>query len=183
MLKKIEKLISLFFCLTVIISCVQDLDFTQLDRYSPSPILSVAAVNFTILPSQFFDQFGVQINELEEASEISSFKNNTLINNIKKIEFNAEVFNDFDTDFIVQVQLLDINYLPIYDCEEMVVKAKDLAYEFKEIVDFSSNPRLYVTKGFRVKIKNTTPSVILDPKDIGKFQFSSFFKIYLEIDA
>ena len=161
----LKKIVLLFCYLFLTNSCLDDLDFTQLEDYNTTSVFTISAVHFTIFPSQFFNRFGVQINEIEEAIKIDLSTNNSLRRKIVRVDFNAQIINEFDTDFILQLQLLDANYLPIYESEEMLVKANDLDYEFKETIDFTSNSALKDTRGSRLKIKNNTPSVKLNPKD------------------
>jgi hypothetical protein len=183
MLQKIKKVSSLFFCLMTITSCVEELDFTQLDDYRATPVFTTSAVYFTIFPYQFFDRSGVQINEIEEATDIDIPTNNFLRRKTVRIDFNAQISNELEADFILQIQLLDADYTPIYETKEMLVKANDLTYEFNETFDLRSNPELKEIKGSRLKIKNNTPSVKLNPKDNTKLQFTSSYDIYLDTNA
>jgi len=178
-----KKIIALFYCLFVAISCVDDLDFTQLDNYKATPIYSVAAVHFTVLPFQFFEQSGNQMNEIIEITDFNLFEKDYIKNKIVKLEFNAEVLNEYDNDFILEVQLLNANYLPIFKVEKMLVSANDLAYKFKQTETLISNPSLINMRGLSITIKTNNPSLVLNPNDVTELQFKSFIKVYLDIDA
>ena len=97
-----KKIIALFCCLFVVISCVDDLDFTQLDDYKATPIYSLTAVHFTVLPFQFFEQSGNQMNEIREITDFNLFENDYIKNKTVKLEFNTEVLNEYDNDFIIE---------------------------------------------------------------------------------
>jgi hypothetical protein len=178
-----KKISALFYCLFAIISCVDDLDFTPLDNYKASPIYSVAAVHFTVLPFQFFEQSGNQMNEITEITDFNLFENDYIKNKTVKLEFNAEVLNEYDNDFILEVQLLNANYLPIFKFEKMSVSANDLAYKFKQAETLISNPSLINMRGLSITIKTKNPSLVLDPNDSTELQFKSFIKVYLDTDA
>mgnify|MGYP000049847326 CR=1 FL=1 len=178
-----KKIIALFYCLFVAISCVDDLDFTQLDNYKATPIYSVAAVHFTVLPFQFFEQSGNQMNEIIEITDFNLFEKDYIKNKIVKLEFNAEVLNEYDNDFILEVQLLNANYLPIFKVEKMLVSANDLAYKFKQTETLISNPSLINMRGLSITIKTNNPSLVLNPNDVTELQFKSFIKVYLDTDA
>ena len=164
-------------------SCVDDLDFTQLENYKATPIYSIAAVHFTVLPFQFFEQSGNQMNEIREITDFNLFENDYIKNKIVKLEFNAEVLNEYDNDFILEVQLLNANYLPIFKFEKMSVSANDLAYQFKQTETLISNPSLINMRGLSITIKTNNPSLVLNPNDITELQFKSFIKVYLDTDA
>jgi len=178
-----KKIIALFCCLFVVISCVDDLDFTQLDDYKATPIYSLAAVHFTVLPFQFFEQSGNQMNEIREITDFNLFENDYIKNKTVKLEFNAEVLNQYDNDFILEVQILNANYLPIFKLEKMSVSANDVAYKFKQTETLISNPSLINMGGLSVTIKTKNPSLLLNPRDITELQFKSFIKVYLDSDA
>ena len=179
----LKKISALFYCLFAVMSCVDDLDFTQLENYKATPIYSIAAVHFTVLPFQFFEQSGNQMNEIREITDFNLFKNDYIKNKTVKLEFNAEVLNEYDNDFILEVQLLNANYLPIFKFEKMSVSANDLAYQFKQTETLISNPSLINMKGLSITIKTNNPSLVLNPNDITELQFKSFIKVYLDIDA
>ena len=106
-----KKIIALFYCLFAVISCVDDLDFTQLDNYKATPIYSVAAVHFTVLPFQFFEQSGNQMNEIREITDFNLFENDYMKNKTVKLEFNTEVLNEYDNDFIIEVEIFKCQLL------------------------------------------------------------------------
>ena len=179
----LKKISALFYCLFAVMSCVDDLDFTQLENYKATPIYSIAAVHFTVLPFQFFEQSGNQMNEIREITDFNLFKNDYIKNKTVKLEFNAEVLNEYDNDFILEVQLLNANYLPIFKFEKMSVSANDLAYQFKQTETLISNPSLINMRGLSITIKTNNPSLVLNPNDSTELQFKSFIKVYLDTDA
>jgi hypothetical protein len=178
-----KKINALFCCLFVVISCVDDLDLSPLDNYKATPIYLIAAVHFTVLPFQFFEQSGNQMNEIREITDFNLFENDYIKNKIVKLEFNAEVLNEYDNDFILEVQLLNANYLPIFKFEKMSVSANDLAYQFKQTETLISNPSLINMRGLSITIKTNNPSLVLNPNDSTELQFKSFIKVYLDTDA
>jgi hypothetical protein len=178
-----KKINALFCCLLVVISCVDDLDLSPLDNFKATPTYSVAAVHFTVLPFQFFEQSGNQMNEIREITDFNLFENDYIKNKTVKLEFNAEVLNEYDNDFILEVQLLNANYLPIFKFEKMSVSANDLAYKFKQAETLISNPSLINMRGLSITIKTKNPSLVLDPNDSTELQFKSFIKVYLDTDA
>ena len=179
----LKKISALFYCLFAVMSCVDDLDFTQLENYKATPIYSIAAVHFTVLPFQFFEQSGNQMNEIREITDFNLFENDYIKNKTVKLEFNAEVLNEYDNDFILEVQLLNANYLPIFKFEKMSVSANDLAYKFKQTETLISNPSLINMRELSITIKTNNPSLVLNPSDITELQFKSFIKVYLDSDA
>ena len=178
-----NKIIALFYCLFAVISCVDDLDFTQLDNYKATPIYSVAAVHFKVLPFQFFEQSGNQMNEIREITDFNLFENDYMKNKTVKLEFNTEVLNEYDNDFIIEVEILNANYLPIFKCEKMSVSANDISYKFKQTETLISIPSLINMRGLSITIKTNNPSLVLNPNDITELQFKSFIKVYLDTDA
>jgi hypothetical protein len=179
----LKKISALFYCLFAVMSCVDDLDFTQLENYKATPIYLIAAVHFTVLPFQFFEQSGNQMNEIREITDFNLFENDYIKNKTVKLEFNAEVLNEYDNDFILEVQLLNANYLPIFKFEKMSVSANDLAYQFKQTETLISNPSLINMRGLSITIKTNNPSLVLNPNDSTELQFKSFIKVYLDTDA
>ena len=123
------------------------------------------------------------MNEIREITDFNLFENDYIKNKTVKLEFNAEVLNEYDNDFILEVQILNANYLPIFKFENMSVSANDISYKFKQTETLISNPSLINMRGLSITIKTTNPSLVLDPNDSTELQFKSFIKVYLDTDA
>ena len=178
----LKKLIPIFFCLLTITSCVDNLDFSQIEDYSVTPKYTVSLTYFTILPFQFFNQSGIQEFQKTDITDFRVFENSYTRDNLVKVDFNVEIKNEFDRDFTLKIAFLDGNNNLTHRFKEIKVNANNLNYKFDETIEVSVNPNIKNTTKVRVTIIDNS-ALPLDATDTTEFEFKSSAKIYIDTDA
>lgn len=176
----IKKLSAILFCFFVITSCVNNLDFSQIEDYSISPEYTVSLTYFTISPPQFFDQAGVQLPERSDITDFRVFENSYARDNLLKLDFYVEIKNEFDRDLTLQISFLDDNMNVTHRFNDLKVKANNLNYKFDETIEVRINPNIKSTTKFRVVIIDNSAKP-LDASAKTEFEFKSSVKIYMNV--
>ena len=72
-----KKLVLFLSCFSSMISCVDDIDFSQIEDYYTVQEITSSLTYFTITPIQFFNQAGVQETERTDITDflVASVKN------------------------------------------------------------------------------------------------------------
>jgi len=164
-------------------SCSQELDFNQVDDFSASPVLEVSVIDFTLLPVQFFNEMGQQDSTRTQTTDFLIFENNFVRNNIVRIEFNAEIINEIDKEFILELAFLDGNDNITHAFTPIEVPANTLITNFMETVNVQDNPIIKNTQRFRFSARFKNPNPPLRPSDPNRFILKSSAKIYIEVNG
>lgn len=106
-MKLIVKLF-LFLFIILLSSCVDDIDFNQADDLKLTPAFSVSLMNFTVKQDQLVVG-GVELDLPAQKSEFTFLNNSTARENLTKVEFDFEVLNEFNREFIIEFRFLDGN--------------------------------------------------------------------------
>jgi hypothetical protein len=178
-LKKVSIILSLF----LISSCAEDLDFNQLDDYVFKPVFTSALTYFTVLPFQFFDSNGIQQNSREDITEFDLFQDNTIIDNVVKMVFNAEFKNEFDRDVHIEIEFLTDNNLSVYAFTPVFVESRDTnppPYE-AEII-FATNPDIFRATKVRIRASLENVGTPMNPFDTAEFELKSSITLFVQSD-
>ena len=176
-----KKLLPLVFCFLAMISCVDNLDFSQIEDYNATPEYTSSITYFTILAKQFFNQAGVQQSERIDVTDFRIFDNSYIRNNLVKVDFNVEIKNEFDRSFTIQIDFLDDNNLVTYSfLKPLIITANKLDYTNPTEEILISNHLIFLNTT-RIKIFVTDNSTApLNSKDTSELEFKSSVKIYID---
>jgi hypothetical protein len=177
-----KKLIPILFYFLAITSCVDNLDFSQIEDYSITPEYTVSLTYFTILPFQFFNQTGVQESQKTDITDFRVFDNSFTRDNLVKVDFNVEIKNEFDRNFTLQIDFLNENLNVTHHFKEIEVNANNLNYKFNETIEVSTNPNIKNTTKVRVNVIDNS-SAPIESTDTTEFEFKSSAKFYIDTDA
>ena len=178
-----KKLLFLFLLFSTTISCVDDLDFSQIEDYNTVQEFTSSITYFKILPFQFFNQTGVHETERTDVTDFKILENGYFRDNLIRLDFNIEIKNEYDNDFTIQVDFLDNNNFLTHKFQEIKVNANNLDYKFSETIKTSDNRNITNTVKVRVTVKIDNSSTPLNPSDTSEFEFKSSAKIYLNAEA
>jgi hypothetical protein len=177
-----KKLMSILFCFLAMISCVDNLDFSQIEDYNITPEYTVSLTYFTVSSAQFFNQAGVQESIKSDITGFRIFDNSFTKENLVKLDFNVEIKNEFDREFTLQIDFFDDNNNLTHRFNEIKVNASNLNYKFQETVEVRANPNIKNTTIVRVVIIDNSAEP-LDASATTEFEFKSSAKIYIDTDA
>ncbi|PQJ79216.1 hypothetical protein BTO18_08545 [Polaribacter porphyrae] len=164
----------------MIVSCSDKLDFNQINNYIHKPVLTSALTYFKVVPFQFFDSNGVQQFEIRDVTRFEGFENTYIRENVVKINFNAEIKNEFNRDVTIQAEFLSENDGLLYSFTPIQVQENDLNFTYLEEIDVTTNQSVLNTAKVRIiaSIENTgTP---MNPNDTSEFEFKSSITFFIE---
>ena len=169
------------FIFFFIFSCSQDLDFNQIDDYSTSPSYTVSVTYFSVTPSKFVAPTGTfQVSQIEESSDFRVFETTYFRENLVRLDFNVEVNNEIDRNFIIEFELLDDNNNLIYKLKNLNIEANKLNILPQEIIDVSTNQNIINATRVKILVRLEDPSIPLNSADNRLFEFKSYATLYLE---
>lgn len=163
-------------------SCAEELDFNQVDNIVLKPVFIAPLTNFTLVPRQFFNETGIQENRIEDITNFEVFDEKLIRENVVKIEFIAEIKNDFDRDVIIDVDFLDEDNNLVYNFTPIQVSSKDLNYSYSESIDIDSNPDIRDTFKVRIVAELEDTGIQMNPNSLEEFEFKSAVTVYIESD-
>lgn len=173
--------ISIIFCLLLLFSCTEKLDFNQLEEYKLTPVLTTALTFFTVQPFQFFDQNGVPQNGIEDTVDFLLFEDTFIRENVVKMIFNAEFKNELDRDVTIQVDFLNRNNRPVFSFETISVNSLDTnppPYEDEIVLELQ--PEILTAKKVKITARLGNSVNPLNPNDTREFEFKSSLTLFVE---
>ena len=178
------KTIYFLTCIFFFTSCVDNLDFSQIEDYTASPVFKSSLVYFTMTSSNFIDPItGNEITDLPaDVSDFKIFNNDFFKNNVTKIEFNLEIKNQLNRSFIANIDLLDENNAVTYSFSPLIINANNLDFTHLETIEINTNQNILNTTKVIVKVDILASSNPLNPTDTNEFEFKSSTTLYLKID-
>ena len=178
-----KKILPLLFLYFTTVSCVDDLDFDQINDYSVTPEFTTALTFFKILTFQFFNSAGIQESERTDITDLRIFDNSYVKDKLIKLDFNIDIKNEFDKVFIIQIEFLNQNNSLTYRFKEIIISANDLDFNFLEEIDVNSNQNVKNTSKVRINVKLANPLLPIDPNDTTELELKSSLKLYFDTDA
>lgn len=176
---------SLLIVLVLLSSCgISDLDLEQIKDYSTTRVFKLALAQFTIDQNDFLDTTGAEITIPigENAGFLFFINNPSLRSNLEKIKFELEVNNQFNRDFIGEIQFLDDNDNKTHVFDGITIKAKDSLHKQTLELTISNNIQfLNSTKvKFEVQLEPSSDGSVLDPNIDETLKFKSVGVYYIK---
>tara|TARA_B110001450_G_scaffold236523_1_gene242027 strand:- start:21 stop:575 length:555 start_codon:yes stop_codon:yes gene_type:complete len=171
-------LITIFF-----LSCSQPLDFKQLEEYTIMPSISSSLVFFSIDASNFntiISGLPAAI-EVNETTDFKLLENSFIKQNLVQLDFNFKIKNEFNRDFLLDINLLDAQSNTIhkvFDGFEISGNALDISAEVVLIIEDFPEVLNFTKVQFIIGLKDTT--TILDATSLSKIEFKSSVVMHLE---
>ena len=171
-------LITIFF-----LSCSQPLDFKQLEEYTIMPSISSSLVFFSIDASNFntiISGLPAAI-EVNETTDFKLLENSFIKQNLVQLDFNFKIKNEFNRDFLLDINLLDAQSNTIhkvFDGFEISGNALDISAEVVLIIEDFPEVLNFTKVQFILGLKDTT--TILDATSLSKIEFKSSVVMHLE---
>ncbi|PQB06163.1 hypothetical protein BST83_02415 [Polaribacter filamentus] len=170
----------MFLCFFVLSSCYESLDFNQVDDYVSKPVFTSAFTYFTLVPAQFFDSNGTQKNSISDITNFYGFQNTYVKDNLVKLDFSAEIKNEFDREVTIQVDFLNNSDIVVYSFTPIIVEAGDLNLIFLEEIEVASHPAILNTTKVNILTTIENTGTQMDPNDISELVFKSSVTLFIE---
>ncbi|PQJ82577.1 hypothetical protein [Polaribacter glomeratus] len=172
--------ISMFLCFLVLTSCYESLDLNQLDDHVSKPVLTSSLTYFTLVSAQFFDSNGIQQNSISDSTQFKGFENSYIRDNLVKIDFNAEIKNEFDREVSLQVDFLNNSNNVVYSFTTILVEKEDLNFKFLEEIEIASHPTILNTTKVRISTSIENTGTQMNPNDTRELVFKSSVTLFIE---
>lgn len=172
--------IGLLLCFFALSSCYESLDFNQLDDQVSKPVFTSALTYFTITPAQFFDSNGNEKNSIFDFTNFYGFQNSYVKDNLVKLDFNAEIKNEFDREVTIHIDLLNRNNIVVFTFDPIIVEFGDLNYLFFKEIEIASQPNILNTEKVRITTSVEDTGAPMNALDTSKFVFKSSVTIFIE---
>tara|TARA_R110000765_G_scaffold380889_1_gene472080 strand:+ start:728 stop:1273 length:546 start_codon:yes stop_codon:yes gene_type:complete len=172
--------VSVLLCFFLLSSCYESLDFNQVDEYVSKPVFTSALTYFTLVPTQFFDSNGNQKNSISDITSFYGFQNTYVKDNLVKLEFNAEIKNEFDREVAIQIDLLNKNNAVTYAFEPIIVESGDLNYLFFKEIEIASNQNILNTEKVRITVRIDDTGTPMNANVTSGFVFKSSVTLFIE---
>ncbi|MFY0630037.1 MAG: hypothetical protein JXR05_06620 [Flavobacteriaceae bacterium] len=163
----------LLFIVTFLSSCVNNLDFDQVNL-DHTPIINAPLVFFEATQNDFFDEVGsVEISSISDISEFRLLQSSAVRDHITFANVFFEINNQFDRAFNVNVSFLDDNDAVTLTFTQFTVLPGDPSFELREGISISNNPNFLNSTKIRVTVSIIPSAVTLDPDIPRIFRFKS----------
>ncbi len=177
---KALKLLLFFLTFSTLTSCYEKLDFEQLDDFVAKPILTASLTNFKLVPARFFNSQGIQESSITDVTNFEIFDNAFVKNNVFKIDFYAEIKNEFDRDVTLNITFLNENDLPVYQFSPIEVTSNNLNYTYLEEIEIATNPEIKRTYKVKIEAELENTGTQMNPNSTEEFEFKSSVTVYIE---
>jgi len=171
---------SIIICFFLITSCYERLDFDQLDNFVSKPIFTFSLNYFSLVPYQFFTASGDQQIEISDIFDVKDLQNVYFLDDVVKLDFNAEIKNEFDREVSIVVEFFNKNNDVLYTFTPLVVESKVLDYIFLDEIKISSNPDILDTSKVKITITLAETGIPLNINDTSEVEFKSSVTLYIE---
>lgn len=161
-----------FFC-TIFFSCSQVLDFEQVQAYELNASYTVPLVYFEVALANF-----LKTEQVIEKSDVKFLNSFFIKENLSKIELKFEVINELNRDVNIQILLLDNEDSLLYSLETLKIAAKNLEYQYQEVVDIAVHQEVKNLAGIKILINLEGPIVVNDISDTPVLRFKSGLTIH-----
>tara|TARA_R110000787_G_scaffold269018_3_gene375671 strand:- start:11522 stop:12064 length:543 start_codon:yes stop_codon:yes gene_type:complete len=178
-MKFTAKPIVLLFIVALFSSCVENLDFDQVEL-DVNPIFNSPLVSLELDQNDFFDvDNGVEISSVVDITDLTILDSSIIQDNLTEVTFTFEVENRFDRFFKIQVLFFDDNDNITYDMPAFFINAGDLNYTASRRI-FISNPSSFLNSTKLSVAATLIPSSNqLDPDIPKTLSFKSVGTYYL----
>ena len=170
-------IITIFF-----LSCSQPLDFEQLEEYTIMPSISSSLVFFSIDAPNFNTIIsGIPTStEVNETTDFKLLENSFIKQNLVQLDFNFEIKNEFNRDFLLDVNLLDADSNTIHKVfEGFEIRGNSLDISAEVLLIIEDFPQVvnFTKVQFIIGLKDTI--TILDASNLSKIECKSSLVIRL----
>lgn len=186
-LKNMKNIKASFLFLSLIclsISCVKNLDFEQMDDFSPTPIYTSPLVYFTLNQNYFYNPIALSdiLIPVEDISDFTVLENSYIRKNLIKVELEFNIENQFDRQFELKIEFLNANNSITHTFTPFLVNPNDSNFIRKEVIQIANNLSFLSTKKVKVSIRMypSNNGLNLNPNQEQKLLFKSVGTFFLK---
>ena len=171
----------LLFILPLIVSCVDNADFNQI-QVDLEPIVNTPLVYFELDQLDFLDDTGVtEVTLVSDVTDIDVFQTNIFRENLTRLDLFVNIQKDFPRGFRVKVIFLNDNLVPTYQLQDILFSSSSSELDSRQNIEIADNPDILNTTKMRVELELLGPSSnAVDPDVQWDLEFKSAGVFYLD---
>ena len=168
-MKFTAKPLVLLFIAAFLSSCVDNLDFDQVNL-DIDPIVNSPLVYLDVDQNDFFDDTtNAEISAIADVSDLTIFQSSVVRENLTRVVFNFEIENGFNRGFTINVVFLDDNDNVTYTVNpDLLIGPGVSDYSATRTISLASSPQLLNSSKVRINLTISNSSTPIDP-DIPQF--------------
>ncbi|UNZ00393.1 hypothetical protein MQE36_08645 [Zhouia spongiae] len=181
MVLQIRIVICLF--LLLLVSCVKDVDFDQVDNIRLTPVFEGSFVYFDIEANQFVEN-GQEMISAGDLVKMDAVSESFSVNNLVRADFHFQFTNTISRNFEITLNFLDKNQEVLRALSYDIPASSGADVEVKDTVIFSGDSIGQLTStvllGMEIVLVDGTPG--LTETSEGSVSMNSFVTIYLQVE-
>lgn len=174
----------LFILSIFLVSCTDNLDFSQAKDYSTTKVYDFTILYFAANQSLFKDASGLDLTTaVSDETNFTIFKDHIYVKKkFLKAVLDIEITNEFNRDFKVELFFLREDGVLLHKAKEIIAAKNTSKKLFKEIISVSETPSIVNTGKIRAQITMLPSSngALLDFSEPKKIEVKSSGKFYLK---
>lgn len=145
-----------FYCLLAFLSlilgsCVDNIDFSQAEDASITPVVAVSLVNANITQNDLVVG-GSEVGTITQTSVVSILDNGIARNDLDRAVFRFEVNNQFNRDFRINFIFLDNNDVSTNNDITLNIDANNTSFVQENEIIVANNPEFLNTRKIQVEL-------------------------------
>ncbi len=179
------KIFSIIFCIVVfgLSSCVEDLDFYQVDDIELTPTYIGSLIYSSLPQTSLVSPSGVEVGRITDVTQVEIFKN-SVTDRLKKVDIDFEITNPFNRRFTIDFRFLNESNDETYRIPQIAVAPNVSKYKLKEEILLSENNNILNSTKIEVTLEllPSTDGSVVDINDNKTFIFKSAGTFYFGIN-
>lgn len=184
-MKSIKKTPIFLIFIFLFSSCIEHVDFDQIDDFSTEPVFTTSLAYFTLNQITFFDRINSLeiITPINKTSSFLSLNSSFVKENLLFLELEFEIRNEFDREFNVVFQFLDSNDKVTHSFKTFVVGANNLNFVASEAIVVSGNQNFLSSSKVRalIQLSPSNNGAVINPNIDKKLVFKTAGTFFLKI--
>ncbi len=183
----IKKILTLFVLTCSLLSCVDDVDFDQVDDLQIEPVIEASLVFFEEPASSFLDEDGAEAETVQDTVRIEVFSDEFVVDNVIRAEFLFEGVNTINRAYSADIDFLDDENNVLHMVNLAIPESADNTDVLVTHLETFEGITLESMKAstqlaFTLTLEPSEDGSILDENSPGNLRFRSKAAFYFAID-
>lgn len=179
-MKKIKRLLLYVILVLYGTSCIDNVDFNQVEDLSVEPAFITTLAYFTLNQNNFIFN-GIEINTVTDISDFKVLNNAAARESLKRIVFDFAINNQFDRDFNITIDFLDKTNTVVHNLAPLTIKAYDNNFSEQRAIAVTNNQQFLSATKVSIKLQMYT-GIPFNPNDVKTLDFKSAATVYLKLN-
>lgn len=183
----IKKIVFLTILTSLVSSCVDDVNFDQIDELQIEPTIETSLVFFEEPASSFLDEEGNEAQTVNDTVRVEVFTDEFIVDNVIKAEFLFEGVNTINRAYSADINFLDDDNNVLHEVNLAIPESPNNTDVLVTHLETFESITLDAMKSstqlaFTLTLLESTDGTILDGNTPGNLRFRSKATFYFSID-